>query len=350
MGSGASIIPGVSLVGARIETIAILLLGCLTVQAAAQVKEEKPFAGQGGNVAVQRWRIGMEITAEGGAFKRIVGATTVPMDWPEQRVRIVQSDLSRGVSVSYQVVDGAARQMVIQVPLLASGETARAVVTFEIHRLLPVAPQDTGAYQLPNPKRLDRKAAPFLAPSPMIESQHPKMRAAAKEAVAGKERAWERVEAIYDAVRKRIEFRDNRGGTVRSAFETLEEGVGDCDEMTSLFVAMCRSLDVPARMVRVPDHCYPEFYLWDAEGKGHWFACQVSGARAFGGMPDPRPVLQKGDNVLIADPATKKKTRSRFLPETLIGFPAGGGGTLKPKLVCQQVREENEKETADKRR
>ena len=40
------------------------------------------------------------------------------------------------------------------------------------------------------------------------------------------------------------------------------------DDLVGLFVAMCRSLKIPARMVWVPDYSYAEFYLEDAEGKG----------------------------------------------------------------------------------
>ncbi len=313
------------------------LLICLAATARAESKEDPPLADQPERVAVQRWRVGMVITAEGGGFKRIVGATTVPMDWPEQRVRIVGQDLSPGVTVSYQVIEGAARQMVIRVPSLQAGREARAIVTFEIKRLLPVPPEETGGIEAPHPKRLDRKFLVYLAPSPYIESESPAIKAAAREATAGKEQAWDRVEAIYDWVREKIQYKDNRGGKVRSAVEALADGVGDCDEMTSLFVAMCRSAEVPARTVRVPGHCYPEFYLLDKEGQGRWFPCQATGSRAFGGMPDPRPILQKGDNVAAIDPATKKKVKHRFLPETLMGFPTGGGGSLSPRLVCEQV-------------
>ncbi len=313
------------------------LLVCLAAAAWAGSKEEPPPADQPGRVAVQRWRVGMVITAEGGGFKKIVGMTTVPMDWPEQRVRIVGQDLSPGVNVSYQVIEGAARQMVVRVPSLQPGKEARAVVTFEIRRLLPAPPEDTEGFQAPHPKRPDRKLSVYLAPSPYIESDNPAIKAAARETTAGKEKAWERVEAIYDCVREKIQYKDNRGGKVRSAAEALADGVGDCDEMTSLFVAMCRSADIPARTVRVPGHCYPEFYLLDKDGQGRWFPCQATGTRSFGGMPDPRPILQKGDNVAAIDPATKKKVKHRFLPETLMGLPTGGGGSLSPRLVCEQV-------------
>ena len=60
-------------------------------------------------------------------------------------------------------------------------------------------------------------------------------------------------------------------------------------------------------MVWVQGHCYPEFYLQDEDEGEHWFPCQVAGPRAFGSMPDHRPILQKGDNFRI--PETKQRRR-----------------------------------------
>ena len=62
-----------------------------------------------------------------------------------------------------------------------------------------------------------------------------------------------------------------------------------------MFIAICRALKIPARAVWVPDHTYPEFYLEDEKGKGHWFPCQAAGDYEFGAMSDDRPILQKGD-------------------------------------------------------
>jgi hypothetical protein len=132
-----------------------------------------------------------------------------------------------------------------------------------------------------------------------------------------------------------VQYKDE---PLKGALAALRDGTGDCDELSSLFIALCRANDIPARTVRVPGHCYPEFYLLDAQGKGRWYPCQAAGTRAFGGMPDPRPILQKGDNVPGIDPSTKKRVRYRFLPENLIGLPAGPGGNLKLQLVCEPVK------------
>ena len=71
---------------------------------------------------------------------------------------------------------------------------------------------------------------------------------------------------LRDGARYIVAFRDvtNRDGAVIEAsaeFAALRDGTGDCEELSSLFIALCRAHGIPARTVWVPDHCYPEFYL-----------------------------------------------------------------------------------------
>ena len=80
----------------------------------------------------------------------------------------------------------------------------------------------------------------------------------------------------------------------------------------------------------VPGHCYPEFYLEDADGEGHWFPCQAAGSRAFGGIPEHRPILQKGDNFR---PPWNKRDHQRYLAEHL----TGAGGRPRLKWVREKV-------------
>jgi hypothetical protein len=308
--------------------------------AAAQFQDDPLEGDKPGQAAVQRWRVGMIVTAQGSGFHRIVGTVSVPADWPDQRVRVVEEDLSAGVSVSYQKIEDTARQMVIRIPSLAAGQEAQAVVTFETRRPLASAPEETSQFVAPNAKRLDRRLAGYLAPSPYIESGHPEIKRLAEEIGADKKTAWERVEAVYDFVRTKIEYKEDKTQPPKGAIASLHDGAGACDEMSSLFIAICRAAGIPARTVRVPGHCYPEFYLLDANGRGQWFPCQAAGTRAFGRMPDPRPVLQKGDNVPGVDPKTRKKVQYRFLPESLVGLPTAPGGSLKLTLVCEQAKKE----------
>jgi hypothetical protein len=301
-------------------------------------RSEDPHAAEprAAETVVRRWRVGVTVRAGSGACRGIVATTSVPTDWPEQEVRIVDEETSPRVRLTYKMVDGAVREMTARIASLAAGQQATAIVTFEVKRSWQRAPENTALCVAPDPKRLDRKIRPFLAPSPYIESTNPQIKALADSVGVGRASAWDRVEAIYDWVRDQIRFEDNRGQQVKTTLETLRDGTGDCDELTSLFIAICRAGGIPARTVRVPGHCYPEFYLEDEQGKGHWFPCQAAGARAFGEMREERPILQKGDRLLLRDPYTKRMQAYRFLPDTLvIAHHRTGASPPQLKLVCE---------------
>ena len=120
---------------------------------------------------------------------------------------------------------------------------------------------------------------------------------------------------------------------MKGALAALRDGTGDCEEYTSLFVAICRAADIPARSVWVPGHCYPEFYLLDENGDGHWFPCQSSGARQFGGIDETRPILQKGDN--FRPPRNGGKEHERYLAESLTGGQTRGGAKPQCRFIAE---------------
>jgi hypothetical protein len=293
-----------------IATTLPLLLTCLAATpCSAQFDGDKPKGGiQLGRPVTQQWKVGVEVTAV-GPCTGLFATVPVPTDWPEQQVRISNEEVSQQVRrVSYRVLDNGVKQMLVSIPFLAPGESASALITFEVTKAPITGPKETGAFVVP--KRVSREIRPFLAQSPYIEVRHSKIRAAAREAIGDAEGGWRKAETIYDWVRDKVEYQD---GKLKGAAAALKDGTGDCEELTSLFIALCRVNKIPARTVWVPGHCYPEFYLLDAEGEGHWFPCQAAGTRAFGSMPDDRPILQKGDNFRVPE----KKERQRYVAELL---------------------------------
>jgi len=307
--------------------IAVLIMFCLTTVASAQFQKGDPGGSGMGDTRVQLWQAGMLVQAHRGPCRGIVGTAPVPIDWPEQQVKIVEEDVSPSAKVSYQMVEGTVKQMVVRIPNLPAGEEAKALVTFEITRTAQVAPENTDQYVLPDLRKLDRTVRKYLGPSPYIESRHAKIRSLAKQIGTDTETAWDRVEAIYDWVREKVEYKN---GPLKGALAALKDGTGDCEELTSLFIAICRASNIPARTVWIPGHCYPEFYLEDKEGKGHWFPCQAAGSRAFGGMSEHRPILQKGDDFR---PPHNKRLHQRYLSEHL----TGAGGKPRVKFVRKEV-------------
>jgi hypothetical protein len=301
---------------------------CLSTSAWAQFKQGDAGGAQTGKTTTQRWRAGMVVKAEGGPCSDIVGTIPVPVDWPEQQVTVVKEDVSPLARISYDILEGGVKQMIVKIANLPPGQEVKALVTFEIKRTEILPPDSTDDYLLPDKKRLDKAVRPYLAPSPLIESTNSKIKGLAKQAGADKEKAWDRVEAIYDLAREKVKYQE---GPIKGALAALRDGTGDCEEITSLFIALCRASDIPARTVWVPGHCYPEFYLIDKDGKGHWFPCQAAGSRAFGGIPETRPILQKGDNYKDG------RERKRYLPEKVTG--GASLGKPKVKFVREMVAE-----------
>ena len=250
----------------------------LATSASAQFKEggSEPNDTKTGQTQVTRWRTGMTIKASGGACKGLAGYTPIPTDWPEQEVNTVNEEKGGGAQISYETVDGGAKIMTVRVGHLASGDEAKAIVTVEIRRSTILPPEKTDIYSIPDPAKLTRQIRLYLTPSPKIESRDPKIRELAKEVGADQEKAWDHVEAIYDWVRGKIKYQN---GPLKGALAALKDGTGDCEEITSLFIAICRAASIPARSVWVPGHCYPEFYLVDKNGQGRWFPCQSAGKR-----------------------------------------------------------------------
>jgi hypothetical protein len=278
----------------------LVVLFCALAWALAQQlrADESPAAPRLGEPVVSQWQFGVKVNAP-GAVTGIVATLPVPMDWPEQSVRIVKEEKSPGISrISYRTLDGGVRQMVVTIPRLAAGQEASAIVTMEIAKRQILEPAETASLVVPD--RGGRELAKYLAPSPYIESNDPRIKSLASTVAQGKDAGWDRSAAIFDWVRANVKY--EFAEAIQPAVAALDSRVGDCEELSSLVIALCRANRIPARAVWVPGHTYPEFYLVDEAGRGHWYPCQAAGEdRQFGSMIEDRPILQKGDNFKVPD-------------------------------------------------
>jgi hypothetical protein len=329
----------------RRSAIALLLLvfaPAIPAHADDDASTEKPAARDAGpklgEATVQKWKFGMIVSANGGPIAHVNCSATVPIPWPEQTLKLVEQDLSPGVTVKYNSY-GTGKQMVANFARVAPDKDAHAIVIVEVTRHMLLPPDDTDGLVAPDTKTLPEEFKQYLSPSlPMIESNHTRIRAIAKQLAAGQTKAWPHVRAIYDWVRKTIQYKEmkhEQGEKLDTCVEAIDKGTGDCNQLTSAFIAICRASKIPARTVRIPEHCYPEFYLLDAEGNGHWYPAEASGSEDFGGIRTTKPILQKGDNFKITVPGQGTKM-FRFLPENLIMMPRPGGQPAM-KLVCKPV-------------
>lgn len=266
---------------------------------------------------VNRYQVGLRIRAVGGPVAGLSGTFAVPAEWDDQQVKQVAEDISAHVRQhSIRMGDSNLKQIIFSVPQLAGGETATLLYTYEITNHSTKPPTDTAGLVIPkNPPREVKK---HLLPSPQIEITNPKIRAFVKEAVEGKETAWDQVAAIYEAVREKVKVENDK---LKGAANTLRDGQGAEEDVAAVFVACCRAHKVPARTLFVPDSCHAEFYLEDAAGKGFWYPVVIEGDKAFGYRPEGTIILQRGDNMRVPE----HKEPQRFVTEHLTGKGNTGG-------------------------
>ena len=102
------------------------------------------------------------------------------------------------------------------------------------------------------------------------------------------QQGYSRVQGIRDWVQQRIQFAQNTSNSNTSAVDTLLETVGVCRDFAHLMIALCRAVNIPARMASGMDygadpvlgppdfHAYVEVYLSDGISS-RWFMFDPSG-------------------------------------------------------------------------
>jgi hypothetical protein len=276
----------------------------------------------------QHWRIGL-ILKTPVACSNVFATFPIPRDWPEQKVTVIDQNIDPLVT-KWEMRDIAegAKQVALSMGRVPARSTVNMTLDFKVERTQIVTSGATD--DLVVPKRNDRKLKPYFGDSPQIDASNARIKKVSKQLLAEEvDGAWQRVEQIYDWVRDNVKYTQ---GEIKNASAALKDGRGDCEEMTSLVVALCRNARIPARMVWVHEHCYPEFYLVDGEGNGNWFPCQAAGTRQFGTMQEYRPILQKGDRFKVKE----SKSRLRYVAE-YFRCDKKGKGNPKPKFIREPI-------------
>ena len=115
---------------------------------------------------VQKIRIGIEVTAEGGPCRGLHGTVAVPTDWPEQKVELIEEKTSANVKkLHYRTLGPGAKQMVVEIAQLRAGEKASAIVVFEVARSSLLPPEDTSAFKIPT--KVERELTPLSRLKPV---------------------------------------------------------------------------------------------------------------------------------------------------------------------------------------
>ncbi len=278
------------------------------------------------DLEIATWEVGLKIESVGHA-QGISASVPIPFEWPEQLILSEIEIKPAGVNnIRYSRPTRDSRLMGFQINQMSPGETIETVVRYQIRKQRVIAPPDTSRFCLP---ATSSRLTDFLKPSPYIESRHKRIVEIANQLHDESLPAWDQVETIYRWVRDNIEYKFDE--QIHTCLEALDAKHGDCEELSSLFIAICRALKIPARAVLIPGHTYPEFYLEDENGHGYWFPCQLAGEYEFGGMTELKPVIHKGDRFKIAGVSGMQ----RYLQATLM--ERSGQGQLKIEWITRKI-------------
>ena len=119
----------------------------------------------------------------------------------------------------------------------------------------------------------------FLLPSRYCEADL--LTEVAWERFGATPEGWQRVQAICDFVHERVTFGYGYARSTKTAWDTYNERTGVCRDFTHLGIALCRSMNIPARYCTgylgdigtEPPYTAGDFSAWfEAYLGGQWYA------------------------------------------------------------------------------
>lgn len=272
-------------------------------------------------------KITLRVEAGKQNLTRVKATCPIPVDWREQKVKLLSETLPRGSKSREQSIKGMGALWVLESPRLRVGQSLEAVRVYEIQRFQVVTNLDSK--ELKRPRVRSREIRQYLVSTPGIGTTDRDLQKLAEELGGTEKSAWEFTQAATDWIRRNVKY---QLGPYRGAEFAYKQRVGDCEDLSALLIALCRISKIPARTVWVEGHAYPEFYLEDAAKKGYWIPVQLHGPEAFGNLNEANPILQKGDQ--YRDPVTRKTVR--YLPQQVIAY--GGQAKL---AISRSIQKQN---------
>jgi hypothetical protein len=262
----------------------------------------EPPHGETGYLEPRPYEAEIGIELEGlGSNTQFMATTPVPVAHPEQRIKGTKIETQGCQAAVRTLTDGAAQLFVRGA--IGKGRLARAVARYELTLLKQYHGYERDMFPDKQvvPKTIQRG---FLQDSPGIQTRSSAVRKLAGQLSQGRTYPWDQAKTFSAWIRDNIR---PQVGPYTSVLKALESRRGDCEEMAAVFVSLCRAVDIPARLVWVPNHNWAEFFLVDGDGKGHWIPAHTASYFWFGWTGAHEMVLQKGDRIDV--PETRGKER-----------------------------------------
>lgn len=231
------------------------------------------------------------LTGQGDATN-LIATTVAPVESAEQT--IIESDVEAiGCRAGVRKLGEHANQLMLLAPGIRRGQVVSATAKYRLR--LHKDYRGLEASQFPAEQQVDRQVLrEYGTDSPGIEVRSANVRRLAREITAQIEHPWDQAKAFYEWVRENINPRLQSYTSVNRA---LRDRVGDCEECAAVFVALCRSVGIPARLVWVPGHNWAEFCLLDVDSQPIWIPAHTAAYPWFGWTGVHEVVLQKGDRI-----------------------------------------------------
>ena len=237
--------------------------------------------------------IGLELQGNGNATQ-LKATTPVPVEFPEQKLESVEV-LTEGCEARVQPLTSGVAQLEMAAPGIAKGQIVRAVAKMKFTLFKQYHAYAKEQFPQQQPKLPPEIKKTYLQDSPGIQTSDSEVKKVAAEIAAENKHPWDQAVAITAWIRKTIK---PQIGPYTSVTKAMQKKTGDCEEMAAVFVALSRSLQIPARLVWVPNHNWAEFYLADEKGEGHWIPAHTACYSWFGWTGAHELVLQKGDRIV----------------------------------------------------
>ncbi len=239
--------------------------------------------------------IGIELQGTGDA-NGVMASTPVPLELGEQKVEDVRI-ITEGCQAEIRRLAPEAGQLFLAAAEIAPGQTilAKAIYTLLLYKQYHgYEKAQFPAKQVVPPKALRL----YLGDSPGIQTRDKVVKDLATKVGGQFDHPWDKAKVFHLWVWENIKARIGHYTNVLTALKTR---VGDCEERAAVFVALCRTSGIPARLVWLPNHNWAEFYLTNERGEGHWIPAHTSCYSWFGWTGAHELVLQKGDNIRIPE-------------------------------------------------
>jgi hypothetical protein len=270
---------------------------------------KEPPKEQIGNYDTRKFKVTVGVEVEGtGNTTNFIATTVAPVQSPEQKIESVSIEKSGCISV-LQGLSGTAGRLNVSAESINRGQRISAFANYEIELSKTFHGFSTKTLS----KRSEfptRHFSSWLGNSPGIDSNSKEVNRLSKDLINGVEHPYDWAKKFQTWVFENIKGRPMKYTSVTKA---IRNGVGDCEERAGTFVALCRSVGIPARLVWVPNHAWAEFCLFDNENKPVWIPAHTAAYNWFGWTGAHELVLQKGDRITLPNKGKKVRLVSDWL-------------------------------------